>query len=294
MIESFLILGQLAEAHTHQHKVAIADINWAHPLWDAYAILIGACFGSFLNVCIYRIPMELSLSKPGSHCFSCKAPIRWFHNIPIFSYLALGGKCASCKAKYSSRYMLIELLTAFLFWAVWHFYGYSWHTPVYWLVVAALIAGTFIDIDHLILPDRITWGGIIAGLIISPFYPGLHQMETWKEGLIASVAGAGLGFGLLWTVSILGTLAFKKDAMGFGDVKLIGAIGAFLGWRAVIFTIVASSFIGTFGGIITMIIQRKGKWGVQIPYGPYLAAAAVLWIFYGQAIWTWYFGLLLR
>ena len=181
-----------------------------------------------------------------------------------------------------------------MFWAVWHFYGYSWHTPIYWLVVAALITGTFIDIDHMILPDRITWGGIIVGLLISPLYPELHQVETWKDGLLASVAGAGLGFGLLWMVAILGTLAFKKDAMGFGDVKLIGAIGAFLGWQAVIFTIVASSFIGTIGGLIMMMVQRKGKWGVQIPYGPYLATAAVLWIFYGKQIWTWYFGLLLR
>jgi leader peptidase (prepilin peptidase)/N-methyltransferase len=249
----------------------------------------GACLGSFLNVCIHRIPLDQSVVVPRSHCPHCKNPIPFYHNIPLLSYLLLRGKCANCRAGISPRYFMVELLTAVLIWLVWHQYGLDPRTLIYWMVIGGLILGTFVDLEHMILPDRVTIGGMVLGPLFSLAVPMLHGTTDRLEALVASGIGLAAGFGTLWLVSKLGKWAFKKDAMGFGDVKLLGALGAFLGWKAVFFTIFFSSLIGSAVGI-SLILTRNKEWQSRIPFGPYLAVAAVLWILWGEGWWNAYFG----
>ena len=248
------------------------------------AFIFGACVGSFLNVCIYRIPREESVVAPRSHCPHCNTMIVWHDNIPLLSYLWLGGRCRHCHEKISPRYFLVEALTASLFLLVWLRYGFDVRTPVYWMIMGGLILGTFVDFDHMIIPDRVSIGGIIAGLILSPLLPALHGETTWLGGLLAALKGLLAGGGILWLVGVLGKLIFRKDAMGFGDVKLLGGLGALLGWRSVLFTIMGSSILGSVIGIL-MILCRKKEWQSRVPYGPYLALAAVIWILWGADWW---------
>lgn len=265
----------------------------------------GASIGSFLNVCIYRIPLEESVVAPRSHCPHCKKLIPWYYNIPLFSYLQLGAKCRFCGKPISVRYWLVELLVAILFLVVWLKFGFvhgnrplglvpmtDWKlVPVYWLIVMGLTLGTFVDLEHYILPNRVTLGGIVCGLLLSPFVPGLHGETTMVGGLLASLIGVTVGWGSLWGVAVLGKLIFRKDAMGFGDVKLMGAIGACLGWEAVVFTLATSSFLGSAVGI-SLILTGKKKMQSRIPFGPYLALAALIWILWGSAWWEAYLSLI--
>ena len=273
-------------------------------VFAVFATFFGACVGSFLNVCIYRMPLEQSVVKPRSHCPHCGMLIPWYLNVPVLSWLLLRGKCASCKGPIAMRYMLVELLTATLFLAVFlkwvipddlHMLPISHPAivPVYWLFIAGLVLGTFIDFDHFILPDEVTVGGMVAGPLLSAALPVLHGCEVWWQGLLMSVTGLVAGFGLLFIVSVLGEKAFKKEAMGFGDVKLMGAIGAFLGWKAVLFTIFVSSFLGSIIGLL-LIAFRCAKMQSRLPFGPYLAAGALIWIFYGPALVTAYLRLTVR
>ena len=260
-------------------------------LGAAWVFLLGACLGSFLNVCIYRIPLDQSVVSPPSHCFSCGAGVKWYDNIPILSALLLGARCRNCGAMYSPRYMFVEAFTGLLFVMVYLCWGteprpfnLSGFTEpkllaVYGLVIFGLLLATFVDFDHKIIPDRVSIGGTIAGLVISPLVPALHAQETWLEALKSSGFGALVGFGTLLAIGMFGSWIFKKDAMGFGDVKLMAAVGAFLGWKAALFTIMASSFIGAFVGL-GLIFGGKSRLQSQIPYGPYLAAAAVMWMFW--------------
>ena len=282
-----------------------------------FIALLGACFGSFLSVCIYRIPREESIVRPRSHCPNCGRMIPWYWNIPVLSWLILRGRCRWCKTPISPRYLILELFTAALFTLVWFqgFAGLTMPEPffeawiaydagivtpdppflglvplldfklvyVFWLAIFGLLLGSFIDIEHYILPDRVTIGGMIIGLVVSPLVPELHWTSSWLTALIRSAIGLGVGFGTLWLVSVLGSLAFKKEAMGFGDVKLMGAIGAFLGWKAVLFTLFTSSLLGSIVGISLMALRKRELQG-RIPYGPFLAAAAIIWIFWGPVL----------
>ena len=261
------------------------------PFWSLYLTLLafffGACVGSFLNVCIYRIPLDQSVVHPRSHCPHCNYMIPWYHNIPLVTWVALRGKCHNCGAPITPRYFLVELLTAVLFLAAWNLHGVSWITLIDWLVISGLIMGTFIDFEHMILPDRVTIGGMIIGPIVSFFVPALHHKSTWGEGLTSSLIGLAAGFGTLYLVAKAGKLFFKKDAMGFGDVKLLGAIGAFFGWASVYFTIMVSSFVGTIVGV-TLILRKSKEWQSRIPYGPYIALAALIWMLGGDRAWVWY------
>lgn len=163
---------------------------------------------------------------------------------------------------------------------------------IYWLVIMGLVLGTFVDFDHMILPDRVTLGGMLLGVIASALVPALHDQTTWVGGLIQSIIGLSVGFGSLWAVAVLGEFAFKKEAMGFGDVKLMGAIGAFFGWPAVLFTMIMASFAGTFVGV-GLILARKKEMQSRIPFGPYLALGTLLWMFWGPQIWNAYLNLLM-
>jgi leader peptidase (prepilin peptidase)/N-methyltransferase len=162
---------------------------------------------------------------------------------------------------------------------------------VYWLAASGLVLGTFVDFEHLIIPDRVTLGGIAAGTALSALLPGLHGETSRLAGLMWSLTGAALGWGLLWLVAIAGRVAFRREAMGFGDVKLLGAIGAFLGWRAVLFSIVASSLAGSLVGLALVAGGRKHMRS-RIPYGPFLALAAVTWILWGPTLCAAYLRIL--
>jgi len=255
--------------------------------------MFGACLGSFLNVCIYRIPAELSVVKPRSRCPKCMTNLAWRDNIPILGWLFLRGKCRYCKAPISARYPLVELLTAVLFILVWLKYPLiqseelDFRFLAYWLMMFGLVLGTFVDIDEMWLPDRTTIGGMIIGPIFSFMIPSMHGAEGHVGGLVQSLIGMGFGFGLFWSISILGRLILKKDAMGFGDVKLMGALGAFLGLESVVFITFVSSLLGAVIGI-SFIAAGKKELQSKIPFGPYIALAAVIWVLGGSGWWEAY------
>ena len=259
--------------------------------WDGYftiiVFLFGACWGSFLNVCIYRIPAELSVIKPRSRCPKCMTNLAWRDNIPIFGWIVLGGKCRYCQAPISLRYPAIELLTAILFVSVWLRFPYDILLIPYWLMVFGLILATFVDIDEMWLPDRCTIGGMILGPLFSLLIPSMHGVEGHWASLVHSLIGLAFGFGLFWGISVLGRYMLKKDAMGFGDVKLMGALGAFLGFESIIFITFMSSLAGAVIGI-TFIALGKRDLQTRIPFGPYIAMAAVIWILGGSAWWDAY------
>ena len=251
-------------------------LNWLSPF------CIGACVGSFLNVCIYRIPIGKSVVHPGSHCAACGAAIPWWNNLPILSWFILRGRSACCGTRIDFRYALVEALTAGLFLALWQKYS---TTPllagIYLLFTCGLIAATFIDFDYFIIPDRITLGSCVAGLVLSALYPRLQgEISIWG-GLLKSLIGLVFGGGLLLAVSIFGKIIFRKEAMGMGDVKFLAGMGAFLGWQSVPFIVAVSSMIGSVFGIALMMVSGR-RWGVRIPFGPYLALAALIWILGGN------------
>lgn len=261
------------------------------PFWAVYftllVFLLGACIGSFLNVCIHRIPREESIVHPRSHCPSCNQLIAWYDNLPMLSYFLLRGRCRHCRAVISPRYALVEMLTAVLFLAVWNLYGWDLRTPVYLVMVSGLLLGTFVDLEHYIIPDRVSLGGMVTGLLFSALVPALHQETAPGPALLASVIGLAAGAGSLFIVGELGRLVLKKDAMGLGDVKLLGGIGAYLGWTGVLFTVLISSLIGSVAGV-SLILCGKREWQGRLPYGPFLAVGAVAWIFGGRELWARY------
>lgn len=257
--------------------------------WGFLVFAFGACVGSFLNVCIYRMPRDLSLVRPPSHCPACDKPIRWHDNVPIIGWIALKGRCRDCRTRISPRYMLVEALTAALFLAAW-LRDPGFGVVSDWVLISALIAATFIDFEFYIIPNEITYGGLVVGFVLSLLVPGrFHGAASWIGGGIGSLAGILVGGGVLMLIAWAGEKAFKKEAMGMGDVKLMAMIGAFAGWRAIPFTLMVSALFGSVVGITLMFLQRKGK-SDPIPYGPYIAVGAILWIFWGPAIVDWYLG----
>lgn len=353
-------------------------------IFPIFSVILGAIIGSFLNACIHRLPRDLSIGEPKrSFCPSCKRTIPWYENLPVISWLFLRGRCAGCGAKISVRYLLVEILTAVLFYFAWSFYGLPL-APVYWLFLSLLVTATFIDIEHFIIPDVITWGGTVAGIILSLGVPSMMGTDSRLHAFGLSLGGAALGYFLLWGIVEFGKIAFgrkkhsfgedlkftwkregdtalltigdeglhwheiffrekdelvmdeagaevdgqplktrtlkfrynmlladekewdldkidaitgtlrsvviPREAMGFGDVKFIAAIGAFLGWQAVLFTICAASIIGCVAALAGIFMARDRS-GARVPFGPFLALGAGWWIFGGQRVWDWYFGL---
>ena len=280
------------------------EIRFYFVLFAFFSTLFGACVGSFLNVCIYRIPRDESVVKPRSHCPHCNTLIPWYLNIPVASWLCLRGKCAACGGPIAFRYTLVELLTALLFLAVFMKWAapaavhmlpipHVLIVPIYWLFLAGLVLGTFVDFEHYIIPDSVTIGGMVAGPLLSALVPALHAKEVWWQGLLSSCAGMAAGFGLLFVVAWAGEKAFKKEAMGFGDVKLMGAIGAFLGWEATLFTVFISSVLGSVSGLL-LIAFGGVKLQSRIPFGPYLSAGALIWLFWGPALTGAYLKMMAR
>lgn len=245
--------------------------------------LIGAIFGSFANVIIYRLPRSESIVLPASHCMSCGTTIKWFHNIPVIAWFFLGGKCAACGARFSLRYPFVELLMAALFVAAFLKFGLSYRFAEVLLFVFGLVVVTFIDFDHMILPDKFTISGIFIGLAGALFSP--------ERSFVEALLGAVAGFGFLWLVAYLYLVFRGRDGMGGGDIKLIGWIGAVLGWKAIPVVILVSSLGGSLIGV-ALAFKTKDGMKLAIPFGPYLAGAALLYLFFDGQTWAeWYLSL---
>jgi len=346
--------------------------------WSVCFFVLGCIVGSFLNVCIHRMPRGLSIISPPSHCPHCKYSIPWYLNVPLLTWLVLRGRCKNCGAPISPRYFIVELLTGVAFLGCWLKYGNVLHplasiplALVYALFVAGLITATFIDFEHLIIPDEITLGGIVVGLVLSFLLPQVQDSSLRRYALLHSFVGAVVGGGIIYAVLRLGKLLFgrhrlklpneakivfsetalhlpdreisydelfyrksdaivvrartvelvdrgykdvtvrlspsmlqigdekmspddvpfmecmseeivlPREAMGLGDVKFMSGIGAFVGWQGVVFSMLASSMIGAAVGLILIILRRR-EFSSRMPYGPYIALAAVIWIFVGK------------
>jgi len=248
------------------------------PGYVAMAALFGAVVGSFLNVCIHRLPHRESLLRPGSRCPRCRTPIAWYDNIPILSYLRLRGRCRSCRAGISWRYPLVEALSAVGYgFIIWRF-GVTVTAFVYLLLFAALVVVSFIDLDHMIVPDGITLPGMALGLIVGPFL-----LPRWWD----SIGGLVLGGGLLYFMAWISPYLFGKEGMGGGDIKLLAMIGAFLGWQQVLLTVILGGLAGALVGV-TLIGARVMTRGTYIPFGPFLSLGALAAMLYGTDIIGWY------
>jgi leader peptidase (prepilin peptidase)/N-methyltransferase len=363
----------------------VTELSLYRYLFEVFAFVLGAVIGSFLNVCIYRLPLGLSVNEPKrSFCPHCKNQIPWTQNLPLISWLALRGKCAQCGGRIAFRSFGVELFTAVSFLGVW----LKCQPPgpwllafPYWILVSLLIVATFIDLEHFIIPDEITWGGVVVGILLSLVIPSLMGAGDMISGFLWSSLGAALGYALLWCVVEAGKKAFGKrrvlfekeepftwvrnaddaelqvgedrmlwsdiysrasdrmemkcaeakveektftnttlvlyydrllvdgtetaldsltafsgtvsailiprEAMGYGDVKFIAAIGAFLGWKAVLFSIVIGSVLGAVVGMAAILARRRAA-SAKIPFGPYLALGAMIWLFTGPQIVEWY------
>ena len=249
-----------------------------------FIFIIGACIGSFLNVCIYRIPENNSIITPGSFCPACKKGIPFYCNIPVLSYLFLKGRCKFCHEPISIRYPLIEILAGMFAVVLFYKFGIG-QVMVYWFIfTSVLITISFIDIDHQIIPDVISLPGILV--FASSFY-FLPEM-TLKNTLLGIVAGGGS----LYAVAFLYYLLKKQEGMGGGDIKLLAMIGAAIGIKGVFFTIFAGSLLGTFFGLLIMIYTKIADSKLKIPFGPFLSMGAILYIFFGEQLILWYLGIL--
>jgi leader peptidase (prepilin peptidase)/N-methyltransferase len=248
----------------------------------SFTFLFGAAIGSFLNVCIYRLPDHESIMLPASHCRSCSRVLSWYENVPLLSYLLQRGKCRTCGARFSSRYFWVELLTAVLAIALVHRFGLTITTLGYFIFLAALVTITFIDLDHQIIPDIISLPGVVVGLVFSLLSPALT--------LGSSLLGAALGAGVLLVVALGYKAVTGREGMGGGDIKLLAMIGAFLGWHAVPFTLFAASCVGSIIGVLVMIRSHANS-QLALPFGPFLAFGAVCYLFFGEQLIRWYLGL---
>ncbi len=347
--------------------------------WSVVFFVFGSIVGSFLNVCIHRMPLGESVVSPPSHCPHCNYSIPWFLNIPLLTWISLRGKCRNCNSPISIRYFLVELLTGFAFLVCWLAFGHQSAAlgAVYALFLAGLIVATFIDFEHFIIPDEITIGGTVVGFVCSFLLPRLHHETSLSGSMKESLLGAAVGAGLIYFILRAGKILFgrhkitlptntriiftdtavvlpdkeipyhevfyresdvivmqahtvefvdrcykdvrvrlspsllriddekvnpeevphleavgaeivlPREAMGLGDVKFMAAIGSFLGWKAVIFSLIVSSFIGSAVGIVFVVLGKRAL-SSRLPYGPYIAMAAALWIFVGSDLVQWY------
>ena len=239
-----------------------------YPLIAVAIFMFGLAIGSFANVCIYRLPKKESVVFPVSHCTACSTPVRPFDNIPVISYLILGGKCKDCKESISVIYPIIEVITALLLLAGFFKFGLTFDFLIYTVVAPTLVIITAIDIEHQIIPDVITLPGIVLGLAAG----------SYTIGYIDSFSGCLLGGGLFYLLAVL-----SNGGMGGGDIKYIAAAGALLGWQKVLLIIFIGAFLGSFMGLLQIVVQKKSRKSL-IPFGPFLAAATLITLFYGNLL----------
>jgi len=242
---------------------------------------LGCCFGSFYNVVIYRVPKKESIVHPGSRCPGCGSAIAAYDNIPIISYLLLGGKCRNCRTSISIRYLLVEAAAGLLAVLLFRRYGPHPQFGIEFVFLSLLLIVAVIDLDTFLIPDVLSLPGIVLGFAFSFFTPRL----TWTDSLL----GIFLGGGLLYLIAAGYSLVRRKEGMGGGDIKLLGMIGAFIGWPGVVFTILVSSVTGMIIALPLMWSRGKGM-GSEVPYGPFLALGAACYIFWGRLAYDWYFN----
>jgi leader peptidase (prepilin peptidase) / N-methyltransferase len=257
----------------------------------------GSIVGSFLNVVIHRLPLEQSIVFPASHCPKCRTPIRWYDNIPLFSYLILKARCRKCREPIAFRYFLVELLTALFFLVFYRLHGPGLEFFMLCVFVSGLIAATFIDIQHRIIPDEISLGGIVVGLLFNlaaglQFRPFAVNFKPAIDSVIGIIAGGGI----IWFTGFLFDLVYFKlmkkppiqgetESMGGGDVKLLAMIGAFLGWKCALLTFFIAPFSGAIAGVINILTKKDHT----IPYGPFLSLGALMCVFWSDKIIGFFF-----
>lgn len=258
------------------------------PLPEIFVFIFGLFVGSFLNVCIWRLPAEEQVVKGRSHCRACGHTIPWYDNVPLISYVALGGKCRFCKARISWLYPAVELATGFLFLGAALRFGPNAIGIVYAALAASLLLISVIDAREKVIPDGVTLPGMGLGLMLSFLFPALHADLSRWQGLLSSVVGLAAGGGFLWAIGAIGGWVFKKEAMGGGDVKLMAMVGSVIGWQKILLVnLFLAPLLGSLVGIFLKIRYKESV----IPYGPFLSIgtfAAVLW---GDRIMAWYRGL---
>lgn len=268
--------------------------------------VIGACIGSFLNVVIHRVPNELSL-LPSSKCPKCDAGIKPWHNVPVIGWMMLGGKCASCKEPISWRYPTIEALTGLLFLIVFMKFGLEPFLPVALVFVSAMIALVFIDADHMILPNVITYPLFVFALLVRVVYPvafghvfsdttfapidSFQGQPAWLISLAGALLGALVGGGSLWVVGAIWKALRGVDAMGLGDVKMMLGVGALLGWRLSLLTIFAGALAGAVIGVVVLSRQRDKDLQTQIPFGIFLGIGSIIALLVGDRLIAWYLAM---
>jgi leader peptidase (prepilin peptidase)/N-methyltransferase len=270
----------------------------------ALAFVFGLLIGSFLNVCIYRWPLDLSVVKPRSHCPQCETQIAWYDNVPLLSYLLLRGRCRSCGKGISYRYPLVELLTAVFFAWICGQLGFTLGALKFCILVGMLIALMFTDLEERILPDEFTLGGTLVGLLFSPFVLvpditahavlGMFGVQFGDRGMSVaeSLFGAILPAGSLWLGGWLFEKLRKKEGLGLGDVKMMAMVGAFLGVRGALLTLIAGSLAGSLIGMIYIKATKQDMGSYQLPFGTFLAAAAIFAAMSGPKVIQWYSSLL--
>jgi leader peptidase (prepilin peptidase)/N-methyltransferase len=270
-----------------------------------FVFAIGAIVGSFLNVVIHRVPNEESIIFPNSSCPKCKTPIKPYDNIPVLSWLILGGKCRNCKGKISPRYPAVELLTALLYVLVFWQIGFNPYLAVSLIFVTAIVALIFIDAENMILPNVITYPLLAFALLVRLLFPltvsaeyftdlnyapltFLENYPVWLVSLIGAVLGGLVGGGFLWLVGAVWKLLRGVDAMGLGDVKMMFAVGALLGWRLAFLSIFLGAFSGAIIGIFVVYRQKEKDLQAQIPFGIFLGIGSILSLLFGEQLIKWY------
>ena len=273
-----------------------------------YAFILGAAVGSFLNVCVHRLPRGFLLHKPPSHCVFCNEPIRWYDNVPIASYLLLGRRCRFCGIRISPRYALVEALTGALFaYITWRMTSAPTvdvvRLGVYAALAAALVAASFVDFEFRIIPDEVSIPGTVLAPLVALAWPALHAIHEpiivgpltglLGSGLaanprvcavVASLVGMGMGAGVIWALGVVGRALFHKEAMGFGDVKLMAFVGGFLGWRQALLAIVLGAFVGAAVGVFSLLRSRD----TRMPFGPYLSIGALVAMLHTNDVVAWF------
>jgi leader peptidase (prepilin peptidase)/N-methyltransferase len=259
----------------------VRDGDVSRPGAIAMMIALGLSVGSFLNVCIFRLPRGASLLRPRSRCPGCEYQLRWYDNIPVVSYLLLAGRCRSCRSRINLRYPVVEILTAIIFVAHYEVFGLTALLVVRLLFACALIVLFAIDLEHQILPNVITLPGIVGGLILSLVFP---------PGVLDAALGVLLGGGVLWLIGEAYYRVAGQEGMGGGDVKMLAMVGAFLGWKQVILTLIVSSIAGSLLGLL-LILSRRGNMKQALPFGTFIAIGALLSSLVGERIVQWYAGM---